>query len=92
MKTLHTFSFPDGNFECKQQTLSANHMQVCVNTLPRKEDTSSDLRGAIIAVRQFRKGYKVISKQCGVHKSTVRKVIHMWETFKADATLLRGES
>jgi len=48
--------------------------------MPRRENISKDLREAIIAVHQSEKGYK--TKPFEVHHSTVRRVIHMWKTFK----------
>ena len=49
-------------------------------------NTSNDLREAIVATDQPRKGYKVISKLLGLHP-TVRKIIHKWKTFKTVANL-----
>ena len=46
------------------------------NTMPRRKDISSNVREAIIAAHQSGKGYKTISKQLGVHHSTVRMIIH----------------
>jgi len=40
------------------------------------------LREAVVAAHQSGKGYKVISKQFGVHHSTERKIIQKWKTFK----------
>jgi len=57
-----------------------------VNKVPRRKDISNDLREAAVAAHQSGKGYKVISKQFGVHQSTVRKIIiHVWKTFKTVA-------
>ena len=63
---------------------------MCVNTKPRKKDISNDLREAIGAAHQSGKGYKVISKLFGVHKSTARKIIHKQRTFKTVVNLTRN--
>jgi len=39
-----------------------------------------------------RKGYKGIPKQSGVHHSTVRKIIHKWQTFKTVAKLFLAKN
>jgi len=50
--------------------------QVFANTMPRKKDISNDLREAVVAACKSGKGYKAISKQFGVHHSTVRKIFY----------------
>ena len=44
--------------------------------LTTKKDISSDHRETTIAAHQSGKGYKVISKQFGLHHSKVKKIIH----------------
>ena len=61
-----------------------------VNTMPRRNDISDDLREAIVAAHQSGKGYKVISQLFGVHHSTERKIIHKWKTFKTVTSLPRS--
>ena len=63
---------------------------MCVNTMPKSQDIRNDLREAIVAAHQSGKGYKAISKQFKVHHSTLRKIIHKWETFKTVANLPRS--
>uniref|UniRef100_A0A3Q4I1B2 Uncharacterized protein n=1 Tax=Neolamprologus brichardi TaxID=32507 RepID=A0A3Q4I1B2_NEOBR len=40
-----------------------------------------------LAAHQPGKGYKAISRQFEVHHSTVKKIIHMWKTFKTAANI-----
>jgi len=63
---------------------------MCDGTMPKRKDTSSDLREATAAAHKSPKGYKAISKLFGVHHSTVRNIIHKWKTFKTAVNLLRS--
>uniref|UniRef100_A0A8C6MEX9 Uncharacterized protein n=1 Tax=Nothobranchius furzeri TaxID=105023 RepID=A0A8C6MEX9_NOTFU len=45
--------------------------------------------GDIAAAHQSREGSKVISKQFGVHYSTVKELIQKWKPFKTVANLLK---
>jgi len=50
--------------------------------MPRRKDISSDLIEATVAAHLTEKGHEAISKLFGVHRSTERKIIHKWKTFK----------
>ncbi len=39
---------------------------------------------------QARKGYKTISKEFGLHKSTVRQIVYKWRKFKTTVTFPRS--
>ena len=67
-------------------------IQVCVNILSSRTDISNHLRKAVVAAHQSERGYKVISKQFGVHHSTVLKIIHMWKIFETVANLIPAGS
>ena len=61
--------------------------QLCVNTMLRRKDISNNFREATVAAPQPGKGYKAISKQFGVHHSTVSEIAYKWKTFKTGASL-----
>ena len=63
---------------------------MCVNTTPRRKHISRDHRESIVAAHQSRKGYKAISKPFNLHRTTLRKIIHKWKTFKIFASLPRS--
>ena len=75
---------------------------MCVNTMPRREDISNDLREAVVAAHQSVKGYKAINKLCGVHHATERKRLftsgklsRLWPVFSAadvPASSLQGQT
>lgn len=54
-----------------------------VNTVPGRKHNSNDFIEANVAAHRSEKGYRDISKQFEVHRSTLRKIIHEWKTFKA---------
>ena len=58
-------------------------IQVCVNTMPRREDISNDLREASVAPHQS------ISKQCGVRhlKMTLQASVDMLD-FKVNGSMV----
>jgi len=67
-------------------------IQVCVNTMPRRKDISSDLTEAFDVAHQSGIGYEVIYKQSGVHHSTMRNIILKWKTFWIVVSLFRRTS
>ncbi len=50
------------------------------------KETSEDLRKRVAVAHQAGKGYKVISKKFGLHKSTVRLIVYKWRKFKTIVT------
>ena len=58
------------------------NIQVCINTLQRRQAISNDFREAIVAVYQSGKGYKDIGKRIGVHHSAVKKDYSKRKAFK----------
>jgi len=54
----------------------------CVNTTKRRKEVNNDRREAIVAAHQFGKGYKILSKLFGVHRSAEKKIIHKWKILK----------
>ncbi len=64
-------------------------MFVEVNRVMNKGDTE-DLGKRVDVAHQARKGYKTISKEFGLHKSTVRQVVYKWRKFKTTITFPRS--
>jgi len=54
----------------------------CVTTMPWRKDICNDLREGIVAAHQSGKSYKAISKQSGVHHSTVKPFSHWLKKIK----------
>ena len=53
-------------------------------------EISEDLRKRVVVVHQARKGFKAISKEFGLHQSTVRQIVYKWRKFKTTVTLPRS--
>lgn len=49
---------------------------MCVSKMLSMNNTGKDLKETTVAASQFGKGYKLMSNQCEVPRSTVRKIIH----------------
>ena len=62
-------------------------MEVCHGSI--KED-SRELRKQVVDAHQAGKGYKTISKQFGLHQSTVRQIVYKWRKFSTIVTLPRS--
>ncbi len=54
--------------------------------MSRTKEITEDLRKRVDVAHQARKGYKTISKEFGLHKSTVRQTMYKWRTFKTTVT------
>lgn len=65
---------------------------MCISSVSGRKDIDdlNDLRVANFAVYQSGKGCKAIAEKCKIHSSTVRKIIHKWNTFKTVAVLPRS--
>ena len=55
---------------------------MCVDPMPRRKDINKDLREAIVAAHHTGKDNKAVSKQFGVRRSIVRKIIYKWNKFR----------
>ncbi len=64
-------------------------MFVEVNHVTNKGDYW-DLGKSVYVAHQARKGYKTISKEFGLHKSTVRQTVYKWRIFKTTVTFPRS--
>ena len=62
---------------------------MCLNTMPKRKDISSDLREAVVAAHQSGKGCKAISKLFGVHHSTEKDYSQV-ENIQTAGTLPRS--
>ncbi len=51
---------------------------------------TEDLGKRVDVTHQARKGYKTISKEFGLHKSTVRQIVYKWRKFKTTVTFPRS--
>ncbi len=60
-----------------------------VNHVTNKEDYWGP-RKKSWCTRQDRKGYKTISKEFGLHKSTVTQIVYKWRKFKTTVTFPRS--
>ncbi|XP_031750312.1 uncharacterized protein LOC116407961 [Xenopus tropicalis] len=49
--------------------------------MPRTKEISEHLRQTVIDAHQAGKGYKTISKELELHRSTVRHIVHKWRQF-----------
>ncbi|XP_018090369.1 uncharacterized protein LOC108700862 [Xenopus laevis] len=58
--------------------------------MPRTKEIPEDLRQTVIEAHQAGKGYKTISKEFKLHKSTVRHIVHKWRQFNTIVTLPRS--
>ena len=67
-----------------------HHTGVWKHVMPRSKEISEDLRKTVIDAHQSRKGYKTISKDLGLHQSTVRQIVYKWRKFKTTVTLPRS--
>lgn len=57
--------------------------------MPRSKELSERLRNTVVDTYKGGSGYKKISKQLGVHISTVRKIISKWKECKSTKNLPR---
>ncbi len=64
-------------------------MFVEVNHVTNKGDYWGP-RKTVDVTHQARKGYKTISKEFGLHKSTVRQIVYKWRKFKTTVTFPRS--
>ncbi len=64
-------------------------MFVEVNHVTTKEITE-DLGRRGVCCSSARKGYKTISKEFGLHKSTVIQIVYKWRIFKTTVTFKRS--
>ncbi len=46
--------------------------------MSRTKEITEDLGKGVDVAHQARKGYKTISKEFGLHKSTVRQIVYKW--------------
>ncbi len=53
------------------------------------KEITEDLGKRVDVAHQARKGYKTISKEFGLHKSTVRQTVYKWRKFKTTVTFPR---
>lgn len=58
--------------------------------MPRTKELSEELRKRIVDAHEAGKGYKIISKEFGLHRSTVRQIVYKWRIFKTTVTLPRS--
>lgn len=58
--------------------------------MPRTKELSEELRKRIVDAHEAGKGYKFISKEFGLHRSTVRQIVYKWRIFKTTVTLPRS--
>ncbi len=58
--------------------------------MSRTKEITEDLGKRVDVAHQARKGYKTISKELGLHKSTVRQIVYKWRKFKTTVTLPRS--
>ena len=58
--------------------------------MARTKEISEDLRKSVVDAHQAGKGYKTISKEFGLHQSTVRQIVYKWRKFKTIVTLPRS--
>ncbi|XP_068111821.1 uncharacterized protein [Hyperolius riggenbachi] len=56
----------------------------------RSKEISEDLRQKVVEAHKSGKGYKSISKELGLHRSTVRQIIYKWKKFSTVLTLPRS--
>ncbi len=50
--------------------------------MSQTKEITEDLRKRVDVAHQARKGYKTISKEFELHKSTVRQIVDKWKKFK----------
>lgn len=85
------FNQPDYN-----QVWVQKKKDVCQNLclwngiMPRTKELSGELRKRIVDAHEAGKGYKIISKEYGLHRSTVRQIVYKWRIFKTTVTLPRS--
>ncbi|XP_014828960.1 PREDICTED: AT-rich interactive domain-containing protein 3B isoform X1 [Poecilia mexicana] len=58
--------------------------------MPRSNQLSETVRRRIIDLHSSGNGYKRISKELSVHRSTIRKIIYKWRKFRTVSTLPRS--
>ncbi|KAM9313300.1 uncharacterized protein PAF06_011291 [Gastrophryne carolinensis] len=58
--------------------------------MPRSKEISEDVKRRVIEAHKDGNGYKKISKDLGIHRSTVRQIIYKWKTFSTVSTLPRS--
>uniref|UniRef100_A0A3B3VXN1 Sleeping Beauty transposase HTH domain-containing protein n=1 Tax=Poecilia latipinna TaxID=48699 RepID=A0A3B3VXN1_9TELE len=58
--------------------------------MPRSNQLSEAVRRRIIDLHSSGNGYKRISKELSVHRSTIRKIIYKWRKFRTVSTLPRS--
>src|SRR4029434_958157 len=58
--------------------------------MARSKEIPRNLRKQVVDAHQAGKGYKTISKQFGLHQSTVRQIVYKWRKFSTIATLPRS--
>ncbi len=60
--------------------------------MTRTKEILEDLRNSVVVTHQAGKGHKTISKEFGLHKSTVRHIVYKWRKFKTTVTLPKNGS
>ncbi len=58
--------------------------------MSQTKEITEDLGKRVDVARQARKGYKTMSKEFGLHKSTVRQIVYKWREFKTTLTFPRS--
>ncbi len=58
--------------------------------MSRTKEITEDLGKRVDVAHQARKGYKTISKEFELHKSTVRQIVYKWRKFKITVTFPRS--
>ncbi len=58
--------------------------------MAQTKEISENLRKRVDVAHQARKAYKAISKEFGLHKSTVRQIVDKLKKFKTTVTLSRS--
>ena len=58
--------------------------------MAQTKEISDDIRRRVVDAHQAGKGYKTISKEFGLHQSTVRQIVYKLKTSNTTVTLPRS--
>lgn len=81
---------------CERVSCCNLRTDICLNLImwsgimPRTKELSEELRKRVVGAHEAGKGYKIISKEFGLHRSTIRQIVYKWRIFKTTVTLPRS--